>query len=132
MEGESTAAGKQKSCSNYNVAAAVFLHQNNHCPVLAGPWKHCLSSSPDLRIISKPQPSQINPMAVFRLGASLHAYSGGTVRESHPILYSPGMLSPQPGHLNCIEFYTVTIAPSHQIVNNIFIYHCAFVNYVVR
>ena len=34
------------------------------------------------------QPSQVAPVTGFRLGHSLRAYSGGTVRDSHTIVYS--------------------------------------------
>ena len=55
-----------------------------------------LSSSSDLRIVSFAQPSQETPMTGFRHAQNLHAYSGGTVRESHPVLYSLVALSPHP------------------------------------
>ena len=35
-------------------------------------------------------------MTDFRQKHSLHAYSGGTVRDSHPVLYSPVGLLPRP------------------------------------
>ena len=35
-------------------------------------------------------------MTDFRQMHSLHAYSGGTVRDSHPVLYSPAELLPHP------------------------------------
>ena len=35
-------------------------------------------------------------MTDFRQMHSLHAYSGGTVRDSHPVLYSPVGLLPRP------------------------------------
>ena len=35
-------------------------------------------------------------MTDFRQMHSLHAYSGGTVRDSHPVLYSPVGLLPHP------------------------------------
>ena len=35
-------------------------------------------------------------MTGFRQMQNLHAYSGGTVRDSHPVLYSPVELLPQP------------------------------------
>ena len=55
-----------------------------------------LSSSSDLRILSSTQPSQISPMTDFRQVWCLHAYSGGTVRDSHPVFYSPVGLLPRP------------------------------------
>ena len=35
-------------------------------------------------------------MTGFRLMQNLHAYSGGTVRDSHPVIYSPAALLPRP------------------------------------
>ena len=55
-----------------------------------------LSSSSDLRILSSTQPSQVSPMTDFRQVWCLHAYSGGTVRDSHPVLYSLVVLLPHP------------------------------------
>ena len=55
-----------------------------------------LSSSSDLRILSSTQPSQVSPMTDFRQVWRLHAYSGGTVRDSHPVFYSPVGLLPHP------------------------------------
>jgi len=55
-----------------------------------------LSRSPDLWIISIVRPSQISPMTGFRLAQHLPTYSGGTVRESHPVFYSPAALLPHP------------------------------------
>ena len=55
-----------------------------------------LSSSSDLRIVSSVQPSQVSPMTSFRYAQNLLAYSGGTVRESHPVIYSPAGLLPLP------------------------------------
>ena len=90
---------KCKSCSNptNRVAAAVFPQQKSHRSVLADPCvlPH-LSSSSDLRILSSTQPSQVSPMTDFRQVWCLHAYSGGTVRDSHPVLYSPAGLLPHP------------------------------------
>ena len=55
-----------------------------------------LSSSSDLRILSSTQPSQVSPMTDFRQVWRLHAYSGGTVRDSHPVFYSLVVLLPHP------------------------------------
>ena len=55
-----------------------------------------LSSSSDLRILSATQPSQVSPMTDFRPVWRLHAYSGGTVRDSHPVFYSLAVLLPHP------------------------------------
>ena len=41
-------------------------------------------------------------MTGFRLAQSLHAYSGGTVRGSHPVIYSPAELLPLPQALKRI------------------------------
>ena len=35
-------------------------------------------------------------MTGFRLTQNLHVYSGGTVRDSHPVSYSPAGLLPRP------------------------------------
>ncbi len=35
-------------------------------------------------------------MTDFRQVWRLHAYSGGTVRDSHPVFYSPTVLLPHP------------------------------------
>ena len=35
-------------------------------------------------------------MTDFRLMHSLHAHSGGTVRDLHPVIYSPAELLPHP------------------------------------
>ena len=35
-------------------------------------------------------------MTGFRQIENLHAYSGGTVRDSHPVFYSPTALLPHP------------------------------------
>ena len=79
------------------VAAAVFPQQKSHRSVLADPcvFPH-LSSSSDLRILSSTQPSQVSPMTDFRQVWRLHAYSGGTVRDSHPVFYSLAALLPHP------------------------------------
>ena len=92
-------AVRQKSCSNptNRVAAAVFPQQKTKGSVLADPcvFPH-LSSSSDLRILSSTQPSQASPMTGFRQMQNLHTYSGGTVRDSHPVIYSPAVLLPHP------------------------------------
>ena len=78
-------------------AAADFPQQKSHRSVLADPcvFPH-LSSSPDLRLNSSAWPSQISPMTGFRQMQNLHAYSGGTVRDSHPVSYSLVVLLPHP------------------------------------
>ena len=100
QKGESTRRrSQQKSCSNptNRVAAAVFPQQKTTGSVLADPsvLPH-LSSSSDLRILSSTQPSQVSPMTDFRQVWCLHAYSGGTVRDSHPVFYSLVVLLPHP------------------------------------
>ena len=90
--------GAAKSCGTpIRNAAAVFPQQKITGSVLADPcaFPH-LSSSPDLRITSCTKPSQVAPMTDFRQMHSLHAYSGGTVRDSHPVIYSPTVLLPHP------------------------------------
>ena len=77
---------------------------------------HRLSSSPDLRIIGFAWPSQVSPMTDFRLMQSLHAYSGGTVRELHTILYSSAGLLPLCRHSNGY-LLTYSIAPKKKFVN---------------
>ena len=44
-------------------------------------------------------------MTGFRFMQNLHAYSGGTVRDLHTILYSPMALSPRPQALKRIFTY---------------------------
>ena len=74
-----------------------FSHNNNYQnPYLQINWYLYLSSSPDLRIHGSATPSQKTPMTGFRLVQNLHAYSGGTVRELHTIIYSPMKLLPHP------------------------------------
>jgi len=90
--------GTAKSCGTpERNAAAVFPQQKITGSVLADPcaFPH-LSSSPDLRITSCTKPSRVAPMTDFRQMHILHAYSGGTVRDSHPVIYSPAGLSPHP------------------------------------
>ena len=56
-----------------------------------------LSSSSDLRIVSSH--TAFSGFPNDRLSSScrcLHAYSGGTVRDSHPVFYSPAGLLPRP------------------------------------
>ena len=88
---------KNTAATLQRAAAAVFLQQKTTGSVLADPsvFPH-LSSSPDLRIISSAQPSQVSPMTDFRQMQNLHAYSGGTVRDSHPVFYSSAELLPLP------------------------------------
>jgi len=62
--------------------------------------------------------SEYPPMTGFRLAQNLHIYSGGTVRDLHPVFYSPAALLPQPqalkGH---IHFAVKRIAPNIVFVN---------------
>ena len=49
-------------------------------------------------------------MTDFRQVWCLHAYSGGTVRDSHPVFYSPAALLPHPQALKwniylCIDYH---------------------------
>ena len=93
MDGHS----KKAAATLQRVAAAVFPQQKITGSVLADPcvFPH-LSSSSDLRILSSTQPSQVSPMTDFRQVWCLHAYSGGTVRDSHPVFYSLAVLLPRP------------------------------------
>ena len=89
---------KQKTAATLQrVAAAVFPQQKITGSVLADPcvFPH-LSSSSDLRILSSTRPSRVSPMTDFRQVWCLHAYSGGTVRDSHPVFYSLAVLLPHP------------------------------------
>jgi hypothetical protein len=49
-------------------------------------------------------------MTGFRQMQNLHAYSGGTVRDSHPVSYSPVELLPRPQalkrNINLYPYYT--------------------------
>ena len=106
-----------KSCSNptNRVAAAVFPQQKSHRSVLADPcvFPH-LSSSPDLRLISSAWPSQISPMTGFRRMQNLHAYSGGTVRDSHPVFYSLVVLLPHPQALKRNIYFRGEYTPTFE------------------
>lgn len=62
------------------------------------------SRYPDLRFISTIRPSQKSPMAGFRRVWCLRAYSGGTVRDFHPIPYCPGRPHGGPGTEPAIYF----------------------------
>ena len=88
---------KSRNDPTNRVAAAVFPQQKTTESVLADScvFPH-LSSSSDLRILSSTRPSQVSPMTDFRQVWCLHAYSGGTVRDSHPVFYSPAALLPHP------------------------------------
>ena len=88
---------KKAAATLHWAAAAVFPQQKITGSVLADPcvFPH-LSSSSDLRILSSTQPSQVSPMTDFRQVWCLHAYSGGTVRDSHPVFYSLAVLLPHP------------------------------------
>ena len=44
-------------------------------------------------------------MTDFRLVRGLHAYSGGTVRDSHPVHYSPLSLMRYQRHSNLYSIY---------------------------
>ena len=88
---------KLKNRSTKKGAAADFPQQKT----LPHPYLQILvvlylSSSPDLHILSSTWPSQFSPMTGFHLMWRLPAYSGGTVRELHTILYSPVELLPLP------------------------------------
>ena len=87
---------QQKTAASPKDAAAVFPQQRTPKTVLAALAYFLPSRSPDLRITSFVQPSQISPMTGFRLAQNLHAYSGGTVRDLHPVPYSSAGLLPPP------------------------------------
>ena len=100
------------------VAAAVFPQQKSHRSVLADPcvFPH-LSSSPDLRLNSSAWPSQITPMTGFHQMQNLHAYSGGTVRDSHPVSYSLAVLLPHPQALKRNIYFSKSIYDEIVFVN---------------
>ena len=100
------------------VAAAVFPQQKSHRSVLADPcvFPH-LSSSPDLRLNSSAWPSQISPMTGFHQMQNLHAYSGGTVRDSHPVSYSLAVLLPHPQALKRNIYFAKSIYDEIVFVN---------------
>ena len=56
-------------------------------------------------------------MTGFRQIENLHAYSGGTVRDSHPVIYSPAGLLPRPQALKRNIYFTLRITLSLIIVN---------------
>ena len=101
---------KKAAATLHRAAAAVFPQQKTTGSVLADPsvLPH-LSSSSDLRILSSTQPSQVSPMTDFRQVWRLHAYSGGTVRDSHPVFYSLVALLPQPQALKRNINFAVSI-----------------------
>ena len=122
-KGEQPTAYTENAASPINRdAAAVFPQQKSHRSVLADPcvFPH-LSSSPDLRLNSSAWPSQITPMTGFHQMQNLHAYSGGTVRDSHPVSYSLAVLLPHPQALKRNIHFTESIY--HEI---------AFVNYKTK
>ena len=89
---------KKAAATLYWAAAAVFPQQKTTGSVLADPsvftsfeqfsWltHHKLPHS----LLRFPQ------WPTFVLCGCLHAYSGGTVRDSHPVIYSPTVLLPHP------------------------------------
>ena len=48
-------------------------------------------------------------MTGFRLMQDLHAYSGGTVRDFHPVFYSPAALLPHPQALKRNIYFCFSI-----------------------
>ena len=115
--GASCSSCSKKAAAPLKDAATVFPQQKLPRAVLAASVFLHSSSSPDLRIVSPVQPSQISPMTGFRLAQSLHAYSGGTVRDLHPVFYSPtGLLLP-PQALEQYIHYQYRIALSVAFVN---------------
>lgn len=77
----SKAAGRPvlAGCGDQTVSAGILTCGSSANPGLLG-----ICREPD-RLQSGPRPL---PMTGFRLPGGLHAYSGGTVREFHPIPYS--------------------------------------------
>lgn len=67
-------------CGDQTVSAGILTCGSSANPGLLG-----ICREPD-RLQSGPRSL---PMTGFRLPGGLHAYSGGTVREFHPIPYSP-------------------------------------------
>ena len=52
-------------------------------------------------------------MTGFRLMQNLHAYSGGTVRDSHPVFYSPAGLLP---HLQALKWNINLLIEYHRFL----------------
>lgn len=98
--------GKTKLRRSKPIAAAVFLRNNaTASPSSRSGGKVRLSRSPDLRISSRRTAfSSKCSMTDFRHVRGLHAYSGGTVPESHRIIYSLLSLFASQQHLNVIYF----------------------------
>ena len=90
----------KKSCSNPNKGPLqpFFRNKKPQVPYLqTHVFLPHLSSSSDLRIVSSH--TAFSGFPNDRLSSScrcLHAYSGGTVRDSHPVFYSPAGLLPLP------------------------------------
>ena len=89
---QKAAAAPQLGCRGR--FSATKNHRLRTCRPLCFPH---LSSSPDLRIKSNHTAfSGQTQWPTFVKCDRLHAYSGGTVRDSHPVLYSPVGLLPHP------------------------------------
>ena len=90
----------EKSCSNPTKGPLqpFFRNKKSQNPYLqTHVFLPHLSSSSDLRIVSSH--TAFSGFPNDRLSSScrcLHAYSGGTVRDSHPVFYSPAGLLPRP------------------------------------
>ena len=119
--GASCSSCNKKAAAPQKDAATVFPQQNLPRAVLAASVFLHSSSSPDLRIVSSVQPSRISPMTGFRLAQNLHAYSGGTVRDLHPVFYSPTGLLPSPQALEQYIHYQYKIALSSGFVNSYYL-----------
>lgn len=106
-KGEDAAAPKKTGRGNAStLPQPIFLRKSSRRSVLAEPDRSAdFSRYPDLRLTSTIRPSQISPMAGFRPVWCLHAYSGGTVRDFHPIPYPPGRLHGGPGTETTIYFH---------------------------
>ena len=60
------------------------------------------------------------PMTGFHPVCGLRAYSGGTARDLHPILYSPPVLSAAPAALEPVQFSTLILSAFSSAVNTNF------------
>ena len=100
QKGESTRRrSQQKSCSNPILGrCSRFSATKNHRFRTCRPLCFYLIWAVLLTCVSPILYSLLrtNPMTDFRQVWCLHAYSGGTVRDSHPVFYSLVVLLPHP------------------------------------
>ena len=108
------AAATPKSCRSR--FSATKNHRIRTCRFSCLPH---LSSSPDLRLLSVP--AAFSAFANDRLSSlqgHLHAYSGGTVRDLHPIRYSPtAAMTTAAGTQREYSLVYIRIAPKSFFVN---------------